>query len=149
MKHLWRAIASFFGLGFFPFAPGTLTSLAVVLIYKYAIHALAWPYLLSILLALLILGTYAASFYSAELRKDDPSCVVIDEAAGQLIVLFLVAPEWPLLIAGFLLFRFFDIVKPYPIRRAEALPAGWGIMADDILAALIAKVILHIIVSLI
>jgi phosphatidylglycerophosphatase A len=148
MKYLWRVLATFFGLGFFPVAPGTLTSLVVVLIYKFWVHGLAWPVLLLILLALLILGTLAASFYSAELQKDDPRCVVIDEAAGQLLVLLLVVPEWTFLLAGFLLFRFFDIVKPFPIRKAEALPAGWGIMADDVLAALMAKLLLHIFIYL-
>lgn len=148
MKYLWRVLASFFGLGFFPFAPGTLTSLVVVLIYKYSVHGLDWPYLLFILFGLLILGTYAASFYSSELQKTDPRCVVIDEAAGQFLVLFLVAPDWTSLAAGFLLFRLFDIVKPFPIRKAEALPGGWGIMADDILAALMAKGVLHIFITL-
>jgi len=148
MRYLWRVLASFFGLGFFPFAPGTLTSLVVVLIYRYSVAGLGWPVLLFILFVLLILGTYAASFYSRELHKDDPRCVVIDEAAGQFLVLFLVVPDWTSLIAAFLLFRFFDIVKPFPIRRAEALPAGWGIMADDILAALMAKAILHMIIML-
>ncbi len=148
MKYLWRTIASFFGLGLFPFAPGTLTSLAVVFLYKYLIHGLGWPYLLLILAALMILGTHAASRYSAELKLVDPGCVVVDEAAGQLLVLLLVFPEWTSLLAGFLLFRFFDIVKPYPIRRVEKLPAGWGIMADDILAALMAKAILHIFIYL-
>lgn len=148
MKYLWRVIATFFGLGLFPIAPGTLASLVVVLIYKYSIHGLVWPYLLLILCALLILGTHAASFYSSELKRTDPSCVVIDEAAGQLLVLLFVLPEWTSLIAGFLLFRFFDIVKPFPIRRAERLPAGWGIMADDLLAALMAKAVLHLFIYL-
>jgi len=148
MKYLWRVIASFFGLGLFPFAPGTLTSLVVVILYKYSIHGLGWPYHLLILAALLILGTHAASCYSSELKISDPSRVVIDEAAGQLLVLLLVLPEWTALLAGFLLFRFFDIVKPFPIRRVEKLPAGWGIMADDILAALMAKAVLHIFIYL-
>ncbi|MBN2408703.1 MAG: phosphatidylglycerophosphatase A [Candidatus Aminicenantes bacterium] len=148
MKYIWRVIATFFGLGFFPIAPGTLTSLAVVLIYRFWIHALSWPYLFLVFLALLILGTPAASFYSSELKRTDPGRVVVDEAAGQLLVLALVSPEWTFLIAGFLLFRFFDIVKPYPVHRAERLPAGWGIMADDILAAVMAKAVLHLFIWL-
>jgi phosphatidylglycerophosphatase A len=148
MKYLWRTIASFFGLGFFPLAPGTLTSLAVVFLYKYWMHGLGWPYILLILAALIVLGIHAASCYSAELKMIDPGRVVVDEAAGQLLVLLLVFPEWTSLLVGFLLFRFFDIVKPYPIRRAEKLPAGWGIMADDLLAALMAKAILHIFIIL-
>jgi phosphatidylglycerophosphatase A len=148
MKYFWRTVASFFGLGLFPFAPGTLASLVVVLIYKFWIHGLGWPYLLLVLLVLLILGTPAASFYSSELKRSDPSRVVIDEVAGQFLVLILVPSAWTFFIAGFLLFRFFDIVKPYPIHRAERLPAGWGIMADDILAALVAKGVLHLFICL-
>ncbi|MFZ2054769.1 MAG: phosphatidylglycerophosphatase A [Candidatus Aminicenantales bacterium] len=148
MKYLWRIIASFFGLGLFPVAPGTLTSLVIVFIYKYTISGLGWPYILLVLLALLILGTYASSFYSSELKRPDPSRVVVDEAAGQLLVLLFVLPDWTSLIAGFLLFRFFDIVKPFPVNRAERLPAGWGIMADDILAALMAKAVLHVFIYL-
>jgi phosphatidylglycerophosphatase A len=149
MKYAWRVIATFFGLGLFPIAPGTLTSLAVVLLFRYGIHGLGWPVLLLIFLAVLVLGTFAASFYSSELKRTDPGRVVVDEAAGQLLVLALVPPEWIFLIAGFLLFRFFDIVKPFPIRRAERLPSGWGIMADDILAALMAKAVLHAFIYLI
>ncbi|MGB7296370.1 MAG: phosphatidylglycerophosphatase A [Candidatus Aminicenantales bacterium] len=148
MKYVWRIVATFFGLGLFPIAPGTLTSLVVVLIYRSWIYGLGWPYLLLVFLALLALGTPAASFYSSELKRSDPGSVVVDEAAGQFLVLALVPSEWTFLIAGFLLFRFFDIVKPFPIRRAERLPAGWGIMADDILAALMAKAVLHLFIWL-
>ncbi len=148
MKSLWRMVASFFGLGLFPIAPGTLTSLVILFIYRYLLHDLSWPYLLSILTALLVLGIPAASSYSSELKRPDPSRVVIDEAAGQLIVFVLVPADWTPLIAGFLLFRFFDIVKPFPVRKAERLPAGWGIMADDILAGLLAKAVLHLFIYL-
>lgn len=148
MKYAWRIVATFFGLGFFPVAPGTLTSLAVILIYRYWIHSLSWPYLLICFLALLALGVPAASRYSSELERRDPGRVVIDEAAGQFLVLALVPSEWTFLIAGFLLFRFFDIVKPFPIRRAEEFPSGWGIMADDILAAVMAKAVLHVFIYL-
>jgi phosphatidylglycerophosphatase A len=137
-------LATFFGLGFFPVAPGTLASLAVLLLYRHLIHGLALPYLLLILFLLLALGVPAASAYSSELKKKDPGRIVIDEAAGQLLVFLAVSPDWSRLIVGFLLFRFFDIVKPFPIRKLEALPRGWGIMADDVAAALLAKALLHL-----
>lgn len=148
MKIIRRVIASFFGLGFFPVAPGTLASLAIVLLYKWYLYALAFPYLLLILLLLLVFGVPAAAAYSSELKKTDPRRVVIDEAAGQLLVLVSVSPDWTLLVIGFLLFRFFDIVKPFPIRRLEGLPGGWGIMADDVAAALMAKLLLHLFIYL-
>jgi phosphatidylglycerophosphatase A len=148
MKIIWRVVASFFGLGFFPVAPGTLASLAIVLLYKLVVYPLGLPYLLLILLLLLVLGVPAAAAYSSELKKTDPGRVVIDEAAGQLLVLVSVSPEWNLLVIGFLLFRFFDIVKPFPIRKAEGLPGGWGIMAEDVAAALMAKLLLHLFIYL-
>jgi phosphatidylglycerophosphatase A len=144
MKVIWRVLATFFGLGFFPVAPGTLTSLAILLLYRFLIPGLALPYLLLILFLLLALGVPASSSYSSALKKKDPGRIVIDEAAGQFLVFVSVAPDWTLLIAGFLLFRFFDIVKPFPIRKLEALPSGWGIMADDVAAALLAKALLHL-----
>jgi phosphatidylglycerophosphatase A len=148
MKIVWRIVASFFGLGFFPVAPGTLTSLAIVLLYKYLIHVLALPYLLLIFLLLCVLGVLAAAAYSSELKKTDPRQVVIDEAAGQFLVFLSITPDWTLLVIGFLLFRLFDILKPFPIRRLERLPGGWGIMADDIAAALMAKALLHLFIYL-
>jgi len=95
-----------------------------------------------------VLGVAASSAYSAELKKSDPGRVVIDEAAGQFLVFIAVSPDWTFMVFGFLLFRFFDIVKPFPIRRLEALPAGWGIMADDVAAALMAKALLHLFIYL-
>ncbi len=148
MKIAWRTIASFFGLGFFPVAPGTLASLAMVLFYKYLLYGLALPYILLIFLAFLVLGIPAATAYSSERQKTDPRQVVIDEAAGQLLVFLYVSPDWTLLVVGFLLFRLFDIVKPFPIRKLEGLPGGWGIMADDIAAALMAKALLHLFIYL-
>jgi len=148
MKIVWRIVASFFGLGFFPVAPGTLASLAIVLLYRYLLYGLASPYVQSIFLGLLVLGVPAAAAYSSERQKTDPRQVVIDEAAGQLLVFLFVSPDWTLLVIGFLLFRLFDIVKPFPIRKLEGLPGGWGIMADDIAAALMAKVLLHLFIYL-
>jgi len=148
MKTVWRVVASFFGLGYFPVAPGTVASLAMVLFYKFLIYPLAFPYLGLILLLLLVLGLIASTAYSSEIKKADPRQIVIDEAAGQLLVFLAVFPDWTLLVIGFLLFRLFDIVKPFPIRKLEGLPGGWGIMADDVAAALMAKALLHLYIYL-
>src|SRR4030042_2734281 len=107
MKIVWRIVATFFGLGFFPVAPGTLPTLALVLLYRYLFHGPALPCLLLILFLLLALGVPAASAYSSELKKKDPGRIVIDAAAGQFLVFVSVPPDWAFLIAGFLLFRFF------------------------------------------
>ena len=79
-----------------------------------------------------------------ELNKKDPRTIVIDEALGQLLVLFRLNPTWFPLLIGFGLFRFFDIIKPFPIKKAEKFPKGWGIMIDDILAAIYAGIILNL-----
>jgi phosphatidylglycerophosphatase A len=91
------------------------------------------------LILLFLLGVAAASRVASYLRAEDPQCVVVDEIFGQCLTFFL-APSlnWRYLALGFILFRAFDIWKPFPVRQAESLPAGWGIMADDGLAALYA-----------
>jgi phosphatidylglycerophosphatase A len=148
MKRVWRVIASFFGLGYFPVAPGTLTSLAIVLLYRFWLSRFAVPAAVAIALLLFILGIPASASYSSELKKADPGKVVIDEAAGQFLVLVAVPPEWTVLAVGFVLFRFFDIVKPFAIRKTEELSGGWGIMADDAAAGAAAKALLHLFIYL-
>lgn len=144
MKTTWRVIASFFGIGYFPLAPGTMASLAVLVIYKLFLSGLPWPYLVLIFVLLFAVGTISCAAYAADLGQEDPRSAVIDEVAGQFLVFLTVAPTWLNLGLGFALFRFFDIVKPFPISRAEKLPGGWGIMADDIAAAVAAGIILHV-----
>lgn len=144
MKKMGRVIATFFGLGFFPLAPGTAASLVVVLLYKFYLSRLAWPYILLILFLLTILGVISSTAYSRELREKDPRRIVVDEACGQLFILLCVPPTWAGLAISFALFRFFDILKPFPVSQTERLPEGWGIMADDYAAAAMAKIILHL-----
>jgi phosphatidylglycerophosphatase A len=144
MRRVWRVIASFGGLGYIPIAPGTAASLAVVLLYKFLLSRFSWPYLVLLLLFLFALGVISSTAYAAELAQKDPQKIVVDEAVGQLIVLLFIFPSWTLVLLSFLLFRFFDIVKPFPVSRAERLPVGWGIMADDVAAALLAKALLHL-----
>lgn len=130
--------------GRMPQAPGTWGSALAVL--------LAWPLFLPLplwgrLVALLLifpLGAWCASRAEIILNAQDPSCVVIDELWGQwLVLLFLPTASWPWMILAFLLFRFFDIAKPWPVRASENwLPRGWGIMIDDGLAGLYALAIL-------
>jgi phosphatidylglycerophosphatase A len=144
MRRTWRLIASFIGIGYFPVAPGTAASLVVVLLYKFILCRFSWPLLALLVIFGLALGVLSSTAYAAELAQKDPRKIVVDEAVGQLIVLLFVFPSWPLVLISFVLFRFFDIVKPFPVSRAERLPAGWGIMADDVAAALLAKAVLHL-----
>jgi len=144
MKLLSKVISTFFGLGYFPVAPGTITSLVVVLAYKFYLYQLNWALYLLILFLLLLVGIYTSTKFSAESNKKDPRKIVIDEACGQLLVLFRMPEAWFPVLASFVLFRVFDIVKPYPIKKVESLPAGWGIMTDDVVAAIYAGVIVNL-----
>jgi phosphatidylglycerophosphatase A len=144
MKLLSKVISTFFGLGYFPVAPGTITSLAVILAYKFYLYQLSWPLYLLILFLLFLVGVCTSTKFSAESNKKDPRKIVIDEACGQLLVLFRMSEAWFPVLASFILFRVFDIVKPYPIKKVEALPAGWGIMMDDVVAAIYAGVIINL-----
>ncbi len=144
MKFLAKTIATFFGLGYFPLAPGTLTSLAVVLLYKFYLKKLNWPLYLALFVLLFVAGMAASTAYSMSLNKKDPRKIVIDEATGQLLCLFRMNDAWPLLALSFVLFRIFDIVKPFPIKKIERLSRGLGIMADDIVAALYAGILVNL-----
>ena len=144
MNLLKKIISTFFGVGYFPLAPGTLTSLVVVLLYKLYLHTLSWPFYLLLLFFLFILGTITSGQYSSDVNKKDPRNIVIDEALGQSLLLFRMSDAWLPLILSFFLFRFFDIVKPYPIKKIENLPKGWGIMMDDVVAAVYAGVVIHL-----
>jgi phosphatidylglycerophosphatase A len=144
MKLLSKVISTFFGVGYFPVAPGTLTSLVIVLAYKFYLYKLSWPQYFLILFLLFFVGIYTSSRFSSGCSKKDPRKIVIDEACGQLLVLFKMGDAWFPVLASFILFRIFDIVKPYPIKKVEALPAGWGIMMDDLVAAVYAGVIVNL-----
>jgi phosphatidylglycerophosphatase A len=144
MRLLSKVISTFFGLGYFPVAPGTITSLVVILAYKFYLYQLSWPLYLLIIFFLFVVGVYTSTKFSAESNKKDPRKIVIDEACGQLLVLFRMSEAWFPVLASFILFRVFDIVKPYPIKKVEALPAGWGIMMDDVVAAIYAGVIINL-----
>ena len=148
MKSLSKIIATFFGVGYFPVAPGTLTSLIVVLLYKFYLHSLSWPFYLLLLFFLFSVGVFTSTKYSLEIKKHDPQRIVIDEAFGQLLVLFQIGKSWGTgwlpLLSCFLLFRIFDIIKPFPIKKVETLPDGWGIVMDDLVAAVYAGVIINL-----
>ncbi len=149
MTVLVRAFATVFGIGRFPKAPGTAASAVSVVLYVLVLREWPWPLYLVLLAALFILGTAASSSYAREVGQADPKRVVIDEAFGQLLALVLVPAGWLPLAAAFLLFRFFDIIKPFPIRKLEHLPGGWGIMADDAAAGAAAWIIVQLIMRLV
>ena len=136
-------VATFFGAGLGKPGPGTWGSVAAVLLW--AAYALLHPSALALNIALLIgialtllFGIPAATIVARESGREDPGFVVIDEVAGQWIALLGSHANWRHALLALILFRLFDITKPYPIRRLEDLPEGWGIVLDDVLAGLYA-----------
>jgi phosphatidylglycerophosphatase A len=137
---IWIATAA--GAGYFPIAPGTAGSaVGVVLVLALARMHLerAWPSIAlgAVSLVLFSVGVWAAGEAEKFFGRVDPGQVVIDEVVGQMLT-FLLIPHatWKWLVGGFLLFRAFDIIKPFPARQAERIPRGWGIMVDDAVAGL-------------
>ena len=137
------AIATF-GVGYLPLIPGTFGSMVGVAIFLLFARARAvyLPLQLLFIPVIVVLGVWAASRTEKLLGKKDPGKVVVDEVAGQMISLLPLAflvPDGPWIvwvIVSFNLFRLFDIFKPYPARRFEALHGGFGIMADDVVAGI-------------
>ena len=131
-------------VGFFKPAPGSWGSAAAVVLA--AILAMLSPWLLEIATLLVcLLGVLAAGLYQTVTSRHDAPEVVIDEVAGQWIALLAVPLDWRWYLLAFLLFRLFDIVKPGPVRMAENLPGGIGVMADDIVAGVLAAACLLLI----
>ena len=146
MRPLVIALATGFGLGRLPVAPATWASAAVTLLLLP--DAARAPIVLGIaLLVVLPLAVWSSGEAEKELGHDAHP-IVIDEVAGMLVAVLGVphAAESPLLFlaAAFLLFRFFDIVKPFPINQVQRLPGGWGIVADDVLAGVATNLVLRL-----
>jgi phosphatidylglycerophosphatase A len=141
-------IGTFFGIGHLQPGSGTWAAAVTVLLWWGAGRWLPASSLLLIAAALSLLitliGIPAATVVARESGIKDPGFVVIDEVAGQLIALIGVPLHWKYLLAGFILFRSFDIMKPFPLRRLEWLPGGAGIMLDDVGAGLYALVLLQV-----
>ncbi|MCL4523677.1 MAG: phosphatidylglycerophosphatase A [Acidobacteria bacterium] len=180
---LW--IATGFGLGYLPVAPGTWGSLGGVALsllipsllfmplvievdlnmsvtqLLYTAKALQW----GLAVAVALVGVWASQRTAIYMKKSDPGQVVVDEISGQMLTFLFAAPtsglllifnrgnspieifsaNWKYVVLGFILFRVFDIWKPWPIRRAEKLPGGWGIMADDWVAGAYAAFVLWVV----
>ncbi|HXD34663.1 MAG TPA: phosphatidylglycerophosphatase A [Pyrinomonadaceae bacterium] len=161
------------GVGYFPIAPGTWGSMVGVglfLLYRWLLfkpfqasgavdvfHQSPAGILVAGMLVVITFVTLAGIWAGSRVEKlssrKDPGKVVIDEVAGQLIALLpavpMISPQWWLVVSSFLLFRFFDIVKPYPARKFERLPAGLGIMCDDLVAGAYAAVGTFVIIMIV
>jgi phosphatidylglycerophosphatase A len=139
-------VSTGFGVGYAPLAPGTFGSILGLALYA-LLYALAGPAAtLAGLLVVTVLGFWSAGAAERHFGRSDPGHVVIDEIAGQMLSLALLPLTAGVAAAGFLLFRLLDILKPFPARRLEKLPGASGIMADDLMVALYANLILQALV---
>jgi len=146
-----RAFVTGLGVGYLPLAPGTWGSLATLLPVV-AVHWLFPLHETIVLGSLVAVLTFPAMVFSTRFSRSegdpDPSKIVIDEILGQMLCLLFVPVSAVSVGAGFLLFRFFDIFKPFPVRNSEKLPGGIGIVCDDLIAGLYAGLCLKLLVFL-
>lgn len=142
MTRLALLLATTLGAGYVPIAPGTVGSAAGLVLWALLPHTAAVQAVA--IVGLFVMGSWSGGVAERHFAKTDPGQVVIDEVMGMLITLFLNPVGWTGAIAGFLLFRVADVIKPFPANRLEALPGGFGIMADDAMAAVYANVILRL-----
>ena len=153
-----KLLTSCFGLGFLPVAPGTWGSIPVPLVFIALSYCnLNIIAISSVMVVIAIVFSFACVRFSPDIiaatGSKDPSHVVADEAAGQavtFIAAFGAGPKQILICAaiGFAAFRFFDILKPFPCKKLEKLPSGWGILADDLMAGVYAAIVLQICMKL-
>jgi phosphatidylglycerophosphatase A len=149
VNSILRIYATGLGTGFFPIAPGTAGSVLALAVYCWfpglPLGADGHIGIRSLLLviALTLVGVAASRRGEEEFGKDG-SPIVIDEVIGQWITVMGLVPTPVVIVAGFLLFRLLDIFKPFPAGRSQALPYGWGVMADDVVSGLYGAVILRL-----
>ncbi len=129
-------VATWFGCGLTRPAPGTVGTLGAIPLYLLAAR---WGHGGVALAAAVVtgVGVWAATVVERHLGQKDPQVVVVDEVAGFLVTMLPAAPTWRSVAAGFVVFRLLDTLKPWPIRRFEALEGGWGIVLDDVAAGVV------------
>ena len=140
------SLATAFGVGYVPFAPGTFGSAVGLIIWALLpsstyVHAAA-------IVIIFAVGAWSATTAERHFGGTDPGPVVVDEVMGMILTLFLHPVGWAGAFGGFVLFRAFDVLKPYPADRLEQLPGGLGVMADDGMAAIYANVTLRVVLWL-
>lgn len=143
MNFLAIALATAFGAGYAPVAPGTFGSAAGLVLWWLLPQSTAVQ--LAAIVIVFAVGSWSGSVAERHFQRTDPGHVVLDEVLGMQITLFLNPVGWVGALIGFLLFRVADIIKPYPANRLEALHGGFGIMADDAMAAVYSNIALRLV----
>ncbi|MCF6338172.1 MAG: phosphatidylglycerophosphatase A [Gammaproteobacteria bacterium] len=146
-RSVWRNPIHFlafgFGSGAMPYAPGTFGTLAALPIYLLMLPLSLWAYL-AVVVVMTLLGVWLCHVTSRDLGVHDHGGIVWDEIVGYLITMIAAPPGWQWIVAGFVLFRFFDIIKPWPIGWVDRrVHGGLGIMLDDVLAGVLAWAVLQ------
>ncbi len=144
MSFIARLLATGFYTGYAPKAPGTAGSLFGLFLY-WAIPGSKSVYSLVGIVLLFLAGVWAANRVEKETKVHDNQIIVIDEIVGMLITVALFEKTLIWLVVGFLLFRFFDIIKPFPAKSSEKIPHGWGVMMDDVVAGIYSALSLRLI----
>lgn len=135
-------ISSWFGVGLLPKTPGTAGT-AAALPAVLLVHAAGPAGGFLVILLFVLVAVWGAGETERVLGRRDPREVVSDEVAGFMVTMFLLPFTWPYLLGGFLVFRAFDIIKPFPIRRLERVPGGAGVILDDLAAGIMANLVLR------
>jgi phosphatidylglycerophosphatase A len=142
------AFASFGYVGFAPVAPGTVGAAAAIPFFLLLRRADSAWLEIAVCAAIVAAGAWSARITEQALGVEDPGPVVIDEVVGMFVSLLFLPATWPVILAGFVAFRAFDIVKPWPADRLEHVPGGWGVMADDVMAGVYANLSLQLLLWL-
>lgn len=148
MRPIFYIIATCFGLGYSPIAPGTAGSILAVLVAFFLFKG-STTYLVISIILILVIGTIASSYVEKDRESKDPSLVVIDEVAGMWISLLFIPHLWWIFLIAFGLFRLFDVIKPFPANKIQNWDGGLGIMLDDVVAGIYALISTHLILLLI
>jgi phosphatidylglycerophosphatase A len=141
-------IATVVYCGYFPIAPGTVGSAAGLLVYAGVVWTHSRLVEALVIVAVFAIGTWSATHAERFFGAIDPGPVVIDEVLGQLITLAFIPVGWSGAAAGFFIFRIYDVIKPYPANRLEAVHGGFGVMADDAMAGVYANLTLRLLIWL-
>jgi phosphatidylglycerophosphatase A len=141
-RALAYAFGTFLGTGYAPLAPATVASFAVAVVW-WQVAPVPLAVQAALLAGVAVLGVPVAGWLEQR-HGHDPKLVVCDEVAGMLVTYFGITTGLAGWAAGFFWFRVFDIIKPFPVRRCERLPGGWGIMTDDLLAGVYAQLALRL-----
>jgi len=143
MNRFFIFIATGFGAGFSPIVPGTMGTLVAIPIY-YSVSSISSPLYELTLVAFFFFSSWISHQAEGYWGSKDDRRIVIDEIMGFLVTMLWVPKTLFSIVAGFILFRFFDILKPFPIRRLEGVKSGYGVVLDDVLAGIYANIVVHL-----